>query len=290
MDRRLLAAPAAILIVACHRDAIEVRRDPAPPSPSPSVSPPPEPPKPKTRVHGDIDGRFTIANANVFAGEPIVVELEFQPLSADLTVFFGGDMRNQANYPMRFAVRATDAGGKEVCDLVAKPALMSFGGPGSDRVIAKGELYRERFVLNPACPALATPGSYRVTVHRRLTRMSMTIKKPGSPTPMSCDVTPIHEDPLPAWIDPACAKMLTDAPSVTTELAIVVKPFDQKEVRAAIAARLHEAPKDETLRHRVQAFVCRFVTCSCPALPAAESDLLAAIGATPQPTFPASCP
>jgi len=274
------------LLGACHRDPpIEAHRDPVATAPSSrererAVT------LPKHRVQGDIEARITLASTDVVVGEPIVAELTLRPLKSDLTIFIGGDMRNTANYPMRFGVRALDASGKVVCDLVEKPALMSFGGPGSDRVLAKGETLTERLVLNPACPALATPGTYRLTIHRRVTHMGMVIKKP---TPTSCDVVPIHEDPLPPGIDPACAKMLSDAPSVTSELEIVVRPFDQTAVRKAILARL--AVKDEILRHRVEAFVCRFLTCGCPkTAPVAEADLIAAVGATPQGAFPAACP
>jgi hypothetical protein len=138
--------------------------------------------------------------------------------------------------------------------------------------------------LNPACPALATPGTYRVTLHRRVTSMAMVIKKP---TPTSCDVVPIHEDPLPAGLDPACAKLLTDAPSVTSDFSITVRPFDQAAVRKAIDERTRD--KDEILRHRIAMHVCNFVTCTCPKTPSI-ADMIAAVGTAPQSKFPAACP
>ncbi|MBI2388147.1 MAG: hypothetical protein HYV09_00910 [Deltaproteobacteria bacterium] len=282
---------ASMIALACRRDApVDVRPDPTPPSPSPAPPSPAPKPAPAHRVRGDLDGRFGLASDRVVVGEPIVVELAARPTKAPLTVFVGGDMRNVANYPLRFGVRAWDASGALVCDLVDKPPFPSFGGMGSDRVIPVGDTFRERVVLNPACPALATPGSYRVSVHRRFTTMAMTITKPGSPVPLSCDVVPIHEDPLPSWLDPGCAKLLAGAPSVTSDLRINVAPYDAKAARAATEARLREAPTDEILRHRIERHLCGFVTCSCPKSPLSAADLVSAIPAAPAKTFPGACP
>lgn len=284
-----VALLASVFALACRREApVEVRPDPTPPAPAPPA--PPSKPAPVHRVRGDLDGRFTLASDRVVVGEPIVVELEARPTKAPLTVFVGGDMRNLANYPLRYGVRAWDAAGALVCDLVDKPPFPSFGGMGGEQVIVVGDAFRERVVLNPACPALATPGSYRVSVHRRFTTLKMTVTKPGSAYPLSCDVVPIHEDPLPAGLDAGCVKLLAGAPSVTSDFWITVAPFDAKAVRAATEARLHEAPKDEILRHRLERHVCSFLTCSCPKSPLSAADLVATIPAAPAKSFPGACP
>lgn len=285
----------SLLVLGCGREAkVVVRADPTPQDAAPAPVVPPKP-APEHRTHGDLTGKFTLAADKVVVGEPIVVTLELTAQKAPMTIFVGGDMRNAANYPLRFSVRATDSSGAEVCDLVAKPPFPSFGGPGSDRTLAKGETMRESFVVNPACPALGTAGSYRITVHRRVTTMGMVMKKPGATVPTSCDVVPIHEDPLPAWIDPLCAKQLTDAPSVTSVLPIEIAPFDAKRVRTGIEARLKEidgaTPRDEILRHRLERHVCGVLSCACPKPPpVSNADLLSSVPAALPGSFPGFCP
>lgn len=238
-------------------------------------------------MKGDIDGRFVLSGGPYVAGEPIVVAFELTP-RAPLTVFFGGDQRNAANYPMRFSVRARDPSGKVVCDLVDKPPFPSFGGIGSDRTLAKGERYLERFVLNPACPALATPGTWLLELHRRLTDSGLAIPGDGG-VPLSCDVVPVHEA-TPAWLDPKCRAKLDAVPSVTAEAMVTVVPFEPKAARAALEARLREVDKDEILHHRIERWVCGTLSCSCPKAGMSDADLLAAMPASLPAGFPAACP
>src|SRR5205814_1959314 len=90
-----------------------------------------------------------------------------------LRVYVGGDQRNQAGYPTRLALQAFDDKGAVVCDSVASPALPNFGGIGSEWKLEAGETFRETAVLNPMCPALATPGEYRLLLHRRISHDGM---------------------------------------------------------------------------------------------------------------------
>jgi hypothetical protein len=199
-------------------------------------------------------------------------------------------------------VKATDAGGAAVCDSVAKPAFPTFGGVVGDQTFAQGEPYRESFVLNPVCPSLGSPGDLHVTLHRRVSRMGMHTPQPGSTTPLSCDIHPIHEGPLRERYPAACVEMMDTLPSITTELDIHVDPFDAGAVRAATAARLAEAaaarPKDEMGRARIADWVCGWLACGChaacgcpaPAPGVADADLLDALPAALPAKFPAPCP
>lgn len=275
-----------VALVACRGPRAEVRPDPAR---SVTAAPSPTPPVVVVvnRVHGDIDGRFTGPSV-AFVGEPIVVEMNVRPKSGPLTFFNGGDMRNVANYPLHFAVKAMDASGAVACDVVATPPFPSFGGPGSDMTVKLGDGYRERVVINPACPALSKPGSYRVTIHRRFITSSTVIRKPGAAYPISCDIAPVHET-LPTWIDPGCAKLLEGAPSITTELPIEIKPFDAMKVRTATEKTLRDITGDEIVHYRIERHICSFVSCACPKSPT-DADLVAAIPLVLPKSFPAPCP
>lgn len=263
----------------------------ADPTPSVTVAPstPPAPPVVETRVKGDIEGRFTVLQPRALVGEPIVVELSVRPKGKPLFFFNGGDMRNVANYPMHFAVKAIDAsGGTDTCDLVDKPPFPSFGGSGSDQTVKVGDEFRERVVINPACPLLAKPGTYKVTIHRRFISSSMVVHAVGAAYPISCDVAPVHED-LPKWIDPGCAKLLASAPSVTSVFTLEIKPFDAAAVRLATERTLKAIAGDEIVHHRLERHLCSFVSCACPKGPK-DADLVAAIPAVLPASFPAPCP
>jgi hypothetical protein len=164
---------------------------------------------------------------------------------------------------------------------------MSFGGIGSDWTLKEGETFREGLVLGPACSALAKPGDYRVTLHRRLAFGSMTTKTPGSTVPTSCDVHPLHENGLPPGILAGCLKQLEDLPSVTTELSLHVDPFDAARLRKAVEARLSESTAD-VAHERVKIYACSWLACACPPSPT-DADVLAALPASLPPKFPRSC-
>jgi hypothetical protein len=277
---------ALALLVGCRApQQTEVRADPAP---SVTVKPTPPPaPAPVNRVKGDIDGRF-VGPTSAIVAEPIVIAMELTA-KKPLTYFNGGDQRNAANYPMHFSVKATDASGAVVCDLVEKPALMSFGGLGSDMTVKAGDTYRESIVINPACPALATPGKYLVTIHRRFAASTLTFTKPGAKYPTSCDISPVHEA-LPAGTDPDCARLINGVPSLTTELPIEILPFDATKARAATAKTLKELGKNEIAHHRIERHLCGYVSCTCPKSPVSDADLVAAIADPLPKSFPGNCP
>lgn len=239
-----------------------------------------------TRLRGPIAGGYSLASARVVVGEPIVAKLSVKSTKGPLTVFVGGDQRNESNYPMRVGITVTDAGGAVVCDSVDSREIMSFGGIGSDQTFKEGETFFEGAVLNPACKAFAKPGDYRITLHRRLAFMSMTTTTPGSSVPTSCDVHPVHEDVLPKGLPPGCYKQLEDLPAVTSVLSLHVDPFDAAKVRTAFAARLAES--NDVLHARVVTYGCGFVACACPPSPK-DSDVLAALPAALPAKFPRSC-
>ncbi len=256
---------AVVVGAGCTRtDPPTVTRDPTPPV-AKSAAPAPAPIGPPVHAtSGDVVGSFRPASQDVVVGEPIVVAFEVRNDHAPMKVAIGGDQRNAANFPTRVAVKV-ERGGEVVCDSVAKPAIMSFGGIGGDQTFAKGETMREALVLNPACPALATPGDYRVTLHRRVAHAGLTVTKPGATVPTSCDVFPIHEGPLPAAYGPDCAKLVASMPWVTTRFGLRVRPFDAGALRAAVDARLAETkhPYDGVLEHRIGAWLCGWVACAC---------------------------
>lgn len=255
-----------VLVVGCsRRDPPIVTADPTPPS-AKSVTPAPAPIAPPVHTtSGDVVGAFRVASQDVVVAEPIVVVFEVRNDHAPMKAFVGGDQRNAANFPMRVAVKVQDASGAVVCDSVEKPAIMSFGGIGSEMTFAKGETLREGFVLNAACPALATPGDYRVTLHRRVAPMSLTITKPGATVPTSCDIHPVHEGPLPAAYGPDCVKPMASLPWVTTRFGLRVRPFDAIALRRSVDARIAETkhPRDDVLEHRIHAWLCGWVACAC---------------------------
>jgi hypothetical protein len=231
------------------------------------------------RVVGDISGQFAVAKQTVRVAEPIMVALEVRSLDGPLVVFAGGDSRNAAYFPMQVGVKVQRmADGAVVCDSVASPAIMNFGGPGGDRTLGEGELMRESFVLNPICPALATPGNYRVSLHRRLMSMRMMTKPPGAKVPTSCHAFPLHEDAELEGLHAECIRMLREAPSVTTNVEIEVLPYQREEVQAAIAGAYARAdasdPKDEIAKSRIDAWLCNWVSCACAGLPDARTVAL----------------
>ncbi|MGZ3419928.1 MAG: hypothetical protein ACXVEE_18780 [Polyangiales bacterium] len=276
-----------IVLVACkHASSVAPLPDPSTtPLPPPSVPPPKKPDV--TRVRGAIEGRYTLSSARVVVGEPIVAKLEVKSTKGPLTLFVGGDQRNEANYPMRVGITVTDANGAVVCDSVDKPELLSFGGIGSDQTFKEGETFVEGAVLDPMCAALAKPGDYRITLHRRLASGSMTILPPAAKVPTSCDVHPVHETAIPAGLPPGCVKQLEDLPSVTTELSLHVDPFDAAKLRASVAARLAES-KQDVLHSRIVIWACDWLACSCPKSPS-DADVLASLPNTLPPKFPLSC-
>ena len=283
MLRRSLAL---LGLAACHRGDSTVRADPTPPVAAvDAVSTPLPLPPPVHTVSGPIKGSFEVRAQRVVVAEPIVISFVVVPTIA-LEIFLGGDQRNQANFPMRVAVKVMDAAGSIVCDSVDKPALPSFGGLGSASTYAPGKEFRESFVLNPICPALATPGRYRVTLHRRLAPMSLTVTKAGSTVPLSCDIHPLHEGPLPTSYGPDCVKAVASLPWVTTQFDLDVRPFDAATLAKAVDTRLDEAARatDTMAKHRIETWLCGWVACGCakmgatfkPAdLPAAEPSTLA---------------
>jgi hypothetical protein len=255
--------------------------------PVPSSPPSPTTPPDVTRLRGPIAGGYTLASARVVVGEPIVAKLALHSTKGPITIFVGGDQRNEANYPMRVGISVTDASGAVVCDSVDAPEIMSFGGIGSDQTFKEGETFFEGAVLNPACKAFAKPGDYRVTLHRRLAFMSMTVTLPGSTVPTSCDVHPVHENDLPKGLPAGCSKQLEDLPAVTSVLSLHVDPFDAAKLRAAFAARLSESTTG-VLQSRILLYGCGFVACACPK-GASDADLLAALPSSLPPKFPRSC-
>ena len=279
----------AVLLLGCRTPQhTEVRADPAP-SATPKPPPAPPTPSPVHRVKGDLEGRFS-APISAIVAEPIVVTMDVRAGKSGMEFFNGGDQRNVANYPLHFAVKATDDTGAVVCDVVEKPPFPSFGGIGSDMKVAAGDAYRERIVINPACPALATPGRYRVTIHRRFIPSSLTFTKPGAKYPTSCDMAPIHET-LPTGTEPECARLLATVASLTSELPIEILPFDVTKARAATEKTLKEIGKDEIARHRIERHLCGYVSCTCPKTgPIADPDLIAAIASPLPKSFPSYCP
>jgi hypothetical protein len=255
---------------------------------------------PTTRVHGDIDGRFSARRARVVVGEPVVIDLELRTTRGSLTFSVGGDQRNMATFPTRIAVKAIDAHGAVGCDSVARPALMSFGGPLVGTTLAPGATFRQTFVLNPMCPALGSPGDLHVTLHRRFTFADLA--KPGTRPSRPCDRFPVHEGPLPPGSlpegDKTCEKTMEEAPSITTELDLHVAPFDAAALREATEARLREAgaqtPRDDLARDSIAAWVCAWLVCGCdfpkPQGRLEDADVLAVLPAQLPATFPGYCP
>ena len=239
------------------------------------------------RVHGAIQGRFASDRRTYAVAEPILIDFEARPTNGSLRVFVGGDGRNQAAFPTRVAVKAVDvASGKTVCDNVASPPFPSFGGPGSELVFTPQEPLRDRFVLNPACPGLGNPGIYRVTLHRRLTDLSLKVQRPGEKYPTSCDVHPIHEGPAKIPGFPECEKLIATVPSVTSEIEISITPYDASALRRSLDPKL-----DDATRQRVALWVCGWVACGCARKPTPPfSDILAAIPQALPGSFPAACP
>jgi hypothetical protein len=299
--RILLATFALTLGAACTKSSETVRptadpsTKPLPPSPSTSPKLPPSPDV--TRIVGDLEGTLSLRSHRVVVGEPIVANVDVRPLKSALKVFVGGDQRNEAAYPMRIALKAFDDKGAVVCDLVDKPAIPSFGGIGSEQTVKVGETFHETAVLDAVCPAFATPGDYRVILHRRFAPGGLTVTKPGSTIPLSCDYYPVHEGPIPAGYEPKCTPLMDALPSITSEIMLHVAPFDAAAVRLATEARLHEAsaatPIDEVARSRVSVWICGWVSCACPAsppgLPLADKDVVGAIPAALPKTFPRAC-
>jgi hypothetical protein len=292
----------ALPILACGRrdDGATVRPDPsasARPSTAKTFTPPPPAPPPITRIQGDLAGGFSLRRRRVVAGEPVVVDLELRGTRGPLTIFVGGDQRNAANFPTRVAVRATDASGAVVCDSVAKPELMSFGGLGGDRTFKEGERYRDTFVLNPECGALGVPGDYHVTLHRRVTDTTLVTTLPGSTTKTSCDVYPVHEGALPAGLPAPCVAMMDARPSITSELDLHVDPFDAASVRRASEEHLRLAssatPPDEIGSARLRNYLCGWLSCGCaakpPGVPLSDADVIGALPAKLPRSFPKPC-
>ena len=220
---------------------------------------------------GKIAGEFVVPKRVVRVAEPIMASFEARSLAGPLVVAVGGDQRNAAYFPMRVAVKVERIADQTVvCDSVESPAIMSFGGPGFDRTLAEGELLRESFVLNPICPALATPGSYRVTLHRRMTSMQMVTKQCGADVPTSCDVHPLHEESSLEGLPAECVGTLREVPSVTTTFELAVLPYDRSEVKTAIDAAYARAdaaePKDDIANDRIDAWLCGWVSCACQGL------------------------
>jgi len=303
----------AIALIALAAHGCPWRADPEQLSPAPGASAPssasagltstaPADLPPTTRVRGDIDGRFSARRTHVVVGEPVVIDLELRSTRGSLTFSVGGDQRNMATFPTRIAVKAIDVHGAVVCDSVARPALVSFGGPQGGTTLAPGATFRQTFVLNPMCPTLGSPGDLHVTLHRRLTFAGLTLPKPGTRPPRPCDVFPVHEGPLPPSRLPegygACEKTMEEAPSITTELDLHVAPFDAAALREATEARLREAgaetPRDDLARYSIAAWVCAWLVCGCdfpkPQGRLEDADVLAVLPAQLPATFPEYCP
>lgn len=226
---------------------------------------------PEHRLRGEIAGGFVVARQEVRVAEPVMIAFEVRSTKGPMTVFVGGDQRNAAAFPTRIGVKVQRVDdGETVCDSVASPAIPSFGGPGGDRQLAEGELLRESFVLNPMCPALAEPGTYRVSLHRRITSMAMVIDVKGTRT--SCDLSPVHEDGPLRGLPDGCAEMMEAVPSVTTVFDLEVLPYDRVAVQMAIDGAYARAnatsPKDEIAKNRLDAWLKGWVTCGADALPA----------------------
>jgi hypothetical protein len=233
---------------------------------------------PEHRLRGDIAGGFVVGRQEVRVAEPVVLAFEVHSTDGPMTVFLGGDQRNAAYFPTRVGVKVQRVDDSTVvCDSVAAPAIPSFGGPGGDHTLQQGELLRESFVLNPMCPALADPGTYRVTLHRRITSMAMVIDVKGVPT--SCDVSPVHEDAPLRGLPDGCAEIMRAVPSVTTTFELEVLPYDRAEAETAIAdayARADAAsPKDEILKNRLDAWLRGWVKCDGASLPEVAPPTLA---------------
>ncbi len=297
----LLASPvlaSSVLASACSRTSREpIQNDPSS-KPLPSVSAePPTKVTDTTRLRGDIDGRFTLRATRVTAFEPIVAHLDVRSTKGAIPIFVGGDQRNAAMYPLRIAIRATNAKGEVVCDSVAKPAVWSFGGIGGERTFAEGETFHETAVLNALCPALATPGDYKLFLHRRLAPGTLILKPLDGGVPRSCDIHPVHEGALPSGYEAGCVKMMDGLPSVTTELALHVDPFSAATLHSGSETALSGLKKehDEVGRERVIAWLCGWVACACPTMTSpsatslADAVVLGALPKVPPATFPRSC-
>lgn len=260
------------------------------PRPSPTLATPAA--THATVVHGAIEGEIAIASASVVVGEPIVAVVTARSRNGVLPVYVGGDQRNAAAFPTRLTFKVFDAKNQLVCDTLAKPALMSFGGLGGVRTFPAGTVFRETAVLNAMCPALATPGDYRLVLHRRLAHDAMNIHRPGNDTPLSCDIYPVHEGPLPEGYEAGCAPIMAGLPSLTRSIPLHVAPFDAVRFRQGTEARWREAdgtPNSEG-RARIGAWLNGWVTCPRTEPTPPERASLGALPDRLPPSFPAACP
>ncbi len=277
MIARLRAGATAAILTACTSAEPPVSVEtPEPPPIVHVIDRIPEPPQPEPmdrmvapehRVHGNVAGGFFVAGGKYpRVGEPVVVTFEVHSTDGPMTVFVGGDQRNAAYFPTQVAVKVQRVeDGAIVCDSVTAPAIPSFGGPGSDRTMKEDEVLRESFVLNPMCPALAEPGSYRITLHRRILSMAHVLRPPEVDTPTSCMANPLHEDSPLTGYPTGCVEMLKDAPSVATSFELGVQPYERVPVESAISAAYARAdastPKDEVLKNRLDAWLKGWVKC-----------------------------
>jgi hypothetical protein len=138
------------------------------------------------------------------------------------------------------------------------------------------------------CPALATPGDYRVTLHRRLSHDGLLTHVGASKTPTSCDIYPVNEGPLPRGYPAHCIRMMDSLPSVTTETNVHVAPFDRPALAAATGAALHAA--EPILREQLARYICGWLACKGPSEPPGDRDLLATLPTTLPHSFPSPCP
>lgn len=281
--------PLLVLAVACSA--------PAASKPAPASRPPASAPAASvgtTRIHGPIEGQIELASQSVVVGEPIVAVVTAHAKSGTLPVYVGGDQRNAAAFPTRLTFKVFDAKDRLVCDTLGKPAIMSFGGIGSVQTFPAGTDFRETAVLNAMCPALASPGDYRIVLHRRLSHDDMTVRRPGNDTPLSCDIYPVHEGPLPDGYEPGCAPLMADLPSLTRSIALHVAPFDAARFRQGSEARWREARSadgkpDASARSRIAVWLAGWIACRPTESMPTEHERLGALPDRLPATFPTEC-
>ncbi|MGZ3419424.1 MAG: hypothetical protein ACXVEE_16240 [Polyangiales bacterium] len=253
-----------LMACACARPTVEIRSDDAQ-SKIPQDASPPEIPLPKTvtRLRGPIEGEYAISPARAPAGLPLVVAFRVRaksPLEFDV----GGDYRG-GPWSLRHQIVVADEKGTVLFDAKKTPPLFLGGLMGPNK-LAVDEERKEHFSVNSATDVLLTPGRYRVTFVRRLTRQHL-----GAPAgPSGCDDLLPSEDT--STEKPACRAWLDSFPQIASDVFIEITPYDREAILRDIEptiATSADAGWDEMRNVRLGWFqwACRRLSCSCPALP-----------------------
>jgi len=227
-------------------------------------SPPAPAPKSVTRIKGPFKGGFAINKTTLIALEPIFVSIDAKNIAPDPISFdVGGDYRG-SYLPIRYGVSVRDELEKKVCDIREDPP-MSMGGLGNVRRLAPGESFRETFAINSVCEPLARPGRYTMTIVRRFTNQFFTDAG-------SCDDM-LASESIPTGTSPVCAKFLDAAPLMATDVALEILPYDPKSLAATLDPFVVTATSAKDIGDNYERtlyfqWLCRHVTCSCPAGPA----------------------